>query len=138
MSDQETLAEFVTRRQLTISPVRIISRPDQDESDTWARRASHWCCSLSFVGQGGRSVLTVFYSQGSAHNKRPTTVEVLESLILDANGTDEPFESWCDNLGHDSDSRKAERIYQACRDIAKRLRKFLGEFYAEALAAEQP
>lgn len=58
----------------------------------------------------------------------PDLCDVLASLSMDASAIDEgPFEDWASSLGYDTDSRKAEAIYNACLDIAVRLRSGLGE-----------
>ena len=51
----------------------------------------------------------------------PTQASVLYGLILDASANDESFTDWCDNYGYDSDSIKAQGIYNACIDNAKKL-----------------
>jgi hypothetical protein len=53
---------------------------------------------------------------------QPKPAEVLGRVCaeyLDARGTS--FEDWASNLGYDSDSRKAERIYQECWDNEAKL-----------------
>jgi hypothetical protein len=53
---------------------------------------------------------------------QPKPAEVLGRVCaeyLDARGTS--FEDWANNLGYDSDSRKAERIYQECWDNEAKL-----------------
>lgn len=64
------------------------------------------------------------------HGKQlePDTVDVLYSLAMDSDVLDAGgFESWAADLGYDTDSRKAEGIYQACLDIALKLRSALGD-----------
>ena len=51
---------------------------------------------------------------------------ILESLQSDVSGADESFSDWADNLGMDSDSRKAESIWRACREIREQLERGLG------------
>lgn len=58
----------------------------------------------------------------------PQDCDVLYSLVSDSDVLDcSTFEEWANNLGYDSDSRKAERTYRACLEIALKLRKGLGE-----------
>ena len=66
----------------------------------------------------------------------PTVNEVLDCLASDCSGyeNERDFESWAEELGYDTDSRKAESVYntigQQCRD----LKKLLGnELYNELL-----
>lgn len=53
----------------------------------------------------------------------PDLADVVHCLLMDASGTDERFEDWAAELGFDPDSRKAERMYEACRDTAAALRR---------------
>lgn len=58
----------------------------------------------------------------------PNFADVLHSLASDADAIDAGgFEEWAENLGYDTDSRKAEATYRACLDIALKLRNALGE-----------
>jgi len=70
---------------------------------------------------------------------RPTLADVLESLGMDwasiENST--AFEDWADELGYDTDSRKAEQTYRACQESALRCRQAIGwEAYNDAQAIE--
>jgi hypothetical protein len=58
----------------------------------------------------------------------PTCADVLGNLASDASMADNAatYEDFASELGYDPDSRKGERIYQACRKIADDLRRFLG------------
>lgn len=51
----------------------------------------------------------------------PTAAEVLYCLLNDAEATHYTFEEWCDVFGYDSDSRKAEKIYNNCLEIGYKL-----------------
>ena len=48
---------------------------------------------------------------------------ILWALMMDTEGLDEGFEAWCDYLGFESDSRKAEGIYNSCLETKKKLEK---------------
>lgn len=53
------------------------------------------------------------YRQGLAHTKPPTVIDLMSSLLLDASCIiDRDFEEFAEDLGYDSDSRKAEKLYQ--------------------------
>lgn len=75
-----------------------------------------------------RRQLTTRFSMGEGHNgNEPTAYDVLGSLLLDAQSVEwGSFESWCDEMGYDSDSRKAEKMYHDCEKEAVQLEKFLG------------
>lgn len=85
-----------------------------------------------------RRRLTVPFFQGPAHTSEPTAADVLSCLVSDASSFESArsFEEWCGDLGYDTDSRKAERTYKACGDIAHRLRVFLGPHFEEFSQAE--
>ena len=56
----------------------------------------------------------------------PTLNGILSCLISDADGADAlTFEEWCSDFGYDTDSRKAERIFNECRRIAVLLQRIL-------------
>lgn len=65
----------------------------------------------------------------------PTAVDVLESLILDAQGfynvargsvTPEAFEDWAHEYGYDSDSRKAYALFLQVATLTDNLHELLG------------
>jgi hypothetical protein len=66
----------------------------------------------------------------------PDALTVLSALIMDGYAEDSSFEDWCAEFGYDIDSRKAHATYEACRENAGKLRKFLGEDYEEYKRAE--
>lgn len=80
--------------------------------DEW-RDANHWRCTVIC---GKRRMVTPF-SQGSAHTEPPTLEDVVNALVLDAAGFENArtFEDWCGEYGYDTDSRKAERTYNAIK-----------------------
>lgn len=50
--------------------------------------------------------------------KQPVKMDVadpLHCILMDARGSDQPFEDWCADYGYDDDSRKAEAIWKQCR-----------------------
>ncbi|MBR1173879.1 hypothetical protein JQ617_07930 [Bradyrhizobium sp. KB893862 SZCCT0404] len=69
------------------------------------------------------------YGATNAKNAiEPNAIDVVHSLVMDADVLDMGgFEDWASNYGYDTDSRKAERTYQACLAIALKLRFALGD-----------
>ena len=58
----------------------------------------------------------------------PKMQDVIYSLVADSTAIDHgSFESWCDDYGYDTDSRKAESIYRACVKIGLKMRLMFGE-----------
>ena len=68
--------------------------------------------------------------------KRPEldAADVVWCLAGESNAIDYPdFESWAGDFGYDEDSRKAEKIYQACLDIGLKMRAAMGDKRLETL-----
>ena len=64
----------------------------------------------------------------------PTLKGVLYSLISDSDVLNyDSFESWAGDLGYDTDSRKAEKIYRDCIAIALKLKGIIGNEAMEKL-----
>lgn len=63
----------------------------------------------------------------------PSAASVLHSLLLDAQGAEQPFDYWCSDFGYDTDSRKALDIYEACCTIRRDLYKVLTTEQRETL-----
>lgn len=74
------------------------------------------------------------YTERGTPVKQPKTADVVHCLLMDASGTEGGFESWAADLGYDSDSRGAERIYNACRAVSVVLNR---TFTADELAQLQ-
>lgn len=55
----------------------------------------------------------------------PHAANVLHSLLLDSSAVGQSFESWCSDLGYDSDSRKAFEIYTECQKNADKLARVI-------------
>jgi len=85
----------------------------------------HWLCTLKC----GKDRMTVYFSQGYAHNgKAPTLESVLDCLASDAAGYDnaQSLEDWASEYGYSEDSRKAEKIYRTVGEQADKLKALLG------------
>lgn len=106
-----TMIEFCEREG-----VRISCEPAEPPQDNgWEPGASHWKVTLRCKGRR----LTTEFHQGSAHTESPTAADVLSCLVSDAASVEYEgsFEGWAESLGYDPDSRKAERVYEACQRI---------------------
>lgn len=72
-----------------------------------------------------------FYSTGAIQSDKnhpilPKPADVIYSLLMDADVLDYNFSEWASNFGYDEDSRKAEKIYKDCQEIALKLIRGLG------------
>ncbi len=81
------------------------------------------------VTRGAESFETT-YKQGMAHEDAPSLVAVVACLMSDARaGELGSFETFCGEYGYDTDSRRAESTYNACRDTSAAMRRLLGEHF---------
>lgn len=66
----------------------------------------------------------------------PNPVDVIYSLAMESDVIDYAgFEDWAESFGYDTDSRNAEKIYNACLVTALKLRAAIGETAMNALRA---
>ena len=115
-----TLEQFIEDHKLGIICRRTKANPNM-ESET---PMDHWKCVLN--NPAGKT-LHVFFSMGQGHKgKQPKLDEVLNCLASDCSGVENDFEDFCSELGYDTDSRKAERIFKTCKAQAVKLEEFLG------------
>lgn len=80
------------------------------------------------------------YLDAIAKSYQPDVESVLYCLAADAQTVHNArsFEEWANDLGYDADSRKAEKIYNACRDEAFELMRWLGgEHYQQLIECEE-
>lgn len=93
------------------------------DSDGWKHFAFR--CVIS----AGPATMTLPYRMGMAHEgKTPKLSEVLDCIASDASGLYEgvTFEEWARDYGYDEDSRKAERIFEACKEQTRDFENLLG------------
>ena len=63
---------------------------------------------------------------------------MLYCLFSDISGIeDEMFESWCSNFSYSTDSRQAEKTFNACRDTLPLVRRLLGRDFDEIRALDE-
>lgn len=124
-----TLGRFIYQNNIKLDYEPISQRPDRKDEDEkeqeWQDSAFHYKVTL----KRGTKRLSTFYSKGSSLPEPPEADEVLDSLASDAADIDNArdFEEWASEYGYDTDSRKAERTYNAVQVSAEKLKKFLGE-----------
>lgn len=121
----------------------------REKSEGWEHDA--WTVDLTYQG---RTYPGISYRMGTGHSKpyppeyeplkrsmwKPTPPDastVIDSLLRDIEGIDQPFESWASDLGMDQDSRTAEATYRACLETLPRLRALLGVDFERFEQAER-
>ena len=116
-----SIQQFTRALHITATSEMVDRNPNMPDSE----RMDHYRVVL----RRGRKQLTVYFSMGVAISREPSAEDVLDCLASDASSVDNAasFEDWAGELGYDTDSRKAERIYKVCERQAMRLRNFLGD-----------
>ena len=109
---------FVENNQVEMHTQRVASRPDGSDMD-----GDHWKCLI----HSGHRRYTVYFTCGYGHNgKDPDLKTVLECLQSDARAGNQSFEYFCGDFGYDTDSRRAEATWKACRKTHKELTRLFG------------
>ena len=120
----EELSHLLDSMGVVVTVEKITTRPDGHMTDM-PRGSTHWEATIT---RGGDHVFKTYYSQGPAHTHTPDASDIigalLKDIIDDTSGEYESdFRDWAENLGYDTDSRAAEKIYTACLEISDYLRK---------------
>lgn len=86
----------------------------------------HYAFNLNFqqTKWGGKAA-DFDWRQGTGIKEKPLPVEVLACCCRDWLDAQDSFEEWAGNFGYDTDSRKAERIYQHCLATGDKLKLIL-------------
>ncbi|HKE02503.1 MAG TPA: hypothetical protein VKE91_00485 [Blastocatellia bacterium] len=123
-----TIQEFIEKNRITMHA----EPTDHNPTMTDAHPMDHWRVTLHV----NRRRMMVVFSQGSGFNgAAPELGQVLDCLASDASGAEgRDFEEWASDYGYDSDSRTAERTYDAIVTQMRQLGHLLGpDAYAELL-----
>ena len=103
------------------------------KQDKWQQEANGYTVTLRYAKRS----YTVDFWRGSGIYGEPTVKGVMECLLSDASSANEDFDSWCGEYGYDTDSRRAEKIYKACKIIRSGLERLLGEDFETFLYADR-
>lgn len=115
--NQMNIQEFITKNNIKMTVKPRLANPLMDGVGM-----DHWTVTI----KGNNKRMSVAYSMGSGHKgKEPDLEGVLECLASDVSCSQDTFSEFCSNLGYDEDSRKAEKIYLACKAIKGKLAKVL-------------
>lgn len=128
----KSTSEFITENGISMKSEYADSNPNMTDF-----HGDHWKVIVKANGKR----MTLHFSKGYGHNgKEPDVCEVISCLASDASSLEgNDFESWCSDLGYDTDSRKAEKTYKVCERQAAKLRNLLGDvLYDELLYNVEP
>lgn len=136
MTATTTIADFIARNGLLLTATRAKSNPALT-NDGW--QADHWECRITDAGHN-KPAMVIPFSCGTGRRvngvaQPPTLADVLGCLASDSASVEnsQSFDDWCADFGYDTDSRKAERTYNACKGQAAALRTLLGDTEYETL-----
>ena len=117
-----TLQEFIKKHMVDSA---ISTKVPENPNMADHKDMDHWFVRIKT--KAGTN-MSLYFSKGFGHNgKAPNVAEVLESLTMDASSVHgHDFETWARDLGYDTDSRKAEKIYKACQKLRDKMLRFLG------------
>lgn len=127
------MKNLATRIQEDGIEMDIVYLGREADDEGWQHDA--WRVYLRLAPRMHREVrtLAVPYKMGiGLEGRPPKTSEVLSSLLTDARQIQghDGFEHWASEFGY-TDSRKSEKLYQACVLQSLELGRFLGsDFYA--------
>jgi len=125
-TDKVSIEARIREAGITMTVEKVDRNPTCDTADPDRWPIDNWKCLLR-MGRAYR--MTVYYSKSRTYRgTEPTAAEVLNCLANDSAMVENyrSFEDFCSDLGYNSDSRRAKRIWHACNHQAGRLKRFLG------------
>jgi hypothetical protein len=140
MTKEKTIKQFIKENNLTMKSEYADSNPNMPNRDM-----RHYKVTIKrkFKLNGnhldtryGFKQMTLYYSQGYGIQGEPTLESVLNCLISDST-CGETFQEFCDNLGYDNDSRKAEKTFNTILKQTSKLKKLLGNNFNNLASCEQ-
>lgn len=93
-----------------------------------------WRLRLSYTADGAVCTYDTPWKAGTAHDPEKVALgDVLASLVSDSYFGDHDFESFCNELGYDTDSRRAYAQWEAVVAAAKQFNEWLSGTMLEDL-----
>ena len=141
MTKEKTIKQFIKENNLTMKSEYADSNPNMKDSNNMNH--SKVTIKRKFKLNGnhldtryGFKQMTLYYSQGYGIQGEPTLESVLNCLISDST-CGETFQEFCDNLGYDNDSRKAEKTFNTILKQTSKLKKLLDNNFNDFASCEQ-
>ena len=141
MTKEKTIKQFIKENNLTMKSEYADSNPNMKDSNNMNH--SKVTIKRKFKLNGnhldtryGIKQMTLYYSQGYGIQGEPTLESVLNCLISDST-CGETFQEFCDNLGYDNDSRKAEKTFNTILKQTSKLKKLLDNNFNDLASCEQ-
>ncbi len=136
----EKINEYLQAKNCTFK-AHFVRKVEKSKTNDWGHFA--WVCEFTRIGKP--DTVQFNYKMGLGHivrskrpeyipdkPKAPSAADLLYSVLLDASYSAITFEDFCNNLGYDTDSRKALETYLLCQENGKKL----GEIFTNAEEAE--
>jgi hypothetical protein len=105
----------------------------KEAPEGWAAETLHWRVKLAYQ----RRTLTVDFYTGPLAGEPRRGEDVVDCLLSDSQAGEQDFEEFCRELGYDLDSRKAEKVWRACKAMAPKVQRLLGEDYEKFLYSDR-
>ena len=141
MTKEKTIKQFIKENGLTMSCEYADSNPNMKDS----QNMNHYKVTIKrrfkvfgnyLDSRYGFKQMTLYFSQGYGVEGEPTLESVLSCLISDSY-CGRSFQDFCDNLGYDNDSRKAEKTFKATLKQTSKLKKLLDNKFNDLASCEQ-
>ena len=127
------MKEFCKHHGITAHVMKTFHK---EVPEDFTQGSTPWSIQLRRTVDGKRKRMTIDYFTGPAITEEPTAADVFYCLIMDWSGSECTFEEWADELGYDTDSRKAERIFKAVQRQSRRLDAFADDLLEDAREME--
>ncbi len=99
-----------------LSAATIHNKGKHVDADSWGHTEWEVTIRRVWFGQAPRSA-RFEWRTGLGYEGEPDPAEVLARVCDEFHGTiDRTFEEWADDYGYDQDSRRAEKIFNACKE----------------------
>ena len=141
MTKVKTIKQFIKENGLTMSCEYADSNPNMKDS----QNMNHYKVTIKrrfkvfgnyLDSRYGFKQMTLHFSQGYGVEGEPTLESVLSCLISDSY-CGVTFQEFCDNLGYNNDSRKAEKTFKATLKQTSKLKKLLDNKFNDLVGCEQ-
>ncbi len=102
---------------------------EDDYKDEWKKTANKYKARIIY----NKKSMTIIYYTGSGWKKDPELEDILGSILQDTTYLDYGFEDFANEMGYDSDSRTAEKIYKDIQKQAKKINRIFTKEEQEEL-----
>ncbi len=102
---------------------------EEDYKDEWKRTANKYKARITY---NKKSMTTKFYT-GRGWERNPELEDILGSILQDTIYLDYGFDDFANEMGYDTDSRKAKKIYKEIQEQSKKINRIFSKEEQEEL-----